>query len=161
MIRYALLCPEDHGFEAWFRDSEAFDQQSGTGQISCPTCGKAEVRKAVMAPAIRRSALKSGKPEVEPALVPSPPAPESQAPSAPITDEAFARVRDALREIHTKLKRDATDVGPAFPEQARAIHDGEAPPRAIYGTATQDEVKALVEDGVGIMPIPMLPDDRN
>ena len=66
-----------------------------------------------------------------------------------------------MREIHAKLKRDATDVGPAFPEQARAIHDGETAPRAIYGTATQDEVKALVEDGIGILPIPVLPDDRN
>ncbi len=70
-------------------------------------------------------------------------------------------MRAALREIHAKLKREATDVGPAFPEQARAIHEGDAPPRAIYGTATDDEVRELVEDGIGIMPIPALPDDRN
>lgn len=159
MIRYALQCPQDHGFEAWFRDSEAFDQQSEAGQISCPTCGQAEVRKAVMAPAVRRSPSKATTLEPTPVPVQAPSAPET--PPAPIVDETFARVRDALREIHAKLKRDATDVGPAFPQQARAIHDGEAAPRAIYGTATQDEVKALVEDGIGILPIPVLPDDRN
>ncbi len=159
MIRYALQCRQDHGFEAWFRDSEAFDQQSEAGQISCPTCGRAEVRKAVMAPAVRRSTTKASTPEPPSMPVPLPTAAEAL--PAPIVDETFARVRDVLREIHAKLKRDATDVGPAFPEQARAIHDGEAAPRAIYGTATQDEVKALVDDGIGILPIPVLPDDRN
>ncbi len=161
MIRYALQCSQDHSFEAWFRDSEAFDQQSEAGQVACPTCGKTEVRKAVMAPAVRRSASKRRAPEPTAPPILASSTPEAQTPPTPITDEAFARVRDALREIHTKLKRDATDVGPAFPEQARAIHDGEVPPRAIYGTATRDEVKALVEDGVGILPIPALPDDRN
>jgi hypothetical protein len=162
MIRYALLCSDDHAFEAWFRDSEAFDRQSEAGHVSCPACGKSEVRKALMAPAIRRTDTKRAAPETAPAEGPPPAAaPDVQTPPAPIADEAFARVREALREIHTKLKRDATDVGPAFPEQARAIHEGEAPPRAIYGTATDDEVRSLVEDGVGILPIPALPDDRN
>ena len=160
MIRYALLCPRDHGFEAWFPDSDAFDRQSEAGQVSCPACGAAEVRKAVMAPAVRRS---SGKRVAAPAPVEVPAAEPASAADvpAPIVDEGFARMRAALREIHAKLKRDAVDVGPAFPDQARRIHDGDAPPRAIYGTATDDEVRALVEDGVGILPIPVLPDDRN
>ncbi len=163
MIRYALLCARDHAFEAWFRDSEAFDLQSAAGQVSCPACGAAEVRKAVMAPAVRRSAEKriaSPAPAPE-APVPTPVPAPSPADAAPIADEGFARMRAALREIHAKLKRDAVDVGPAFPEQARAIHEGDAPPRAIYGTATDDEVRGLVEDGVAVMPIPALPDDRN
>ena len=79
----------------------------------------------------------------------------------PVTDEAFAAMRTVLREVHAKLKRDAVDVGSAFPDEARAIHDGDAPPRPIYGTATDDEVRSLVEDGVSILPIPALPDDRN
>ena len=162
MIRYALRCARDHAFEAWFRDSQAFDQQSEAGQVSCPACGASDVRKAVMAPAVRRSAQKRGgspapSPEASAAPVPVP----SSADAAPIADANFARMRAALREIHAKLKRDAVDVGPAFPEQARAIHDGDVPPRAIYGTATDDEVRGLIEDGVGIMPIPALPDDRN
>lgn len=155
MIRYALLCARDHAFEAWFPDSDAFDRQSEAGQVACPACGDGQVRKAVMAPAVRRSAGKR-------AVAPAPEAPAPAPPPAPaIGDEAFTRMRAALREMHAKLKRDAVDVGPAFPEQARAIHDGELPPRAIYGTATDDEVRGLVEDGVGIMPIPALPDDRN
>ena len=160
MIRYALLCPRDHGFEAWFRDSDAFDRQSETGQVSCPSCGAVEVRKAVMAPAVRRSSEKRVAAPVPVEAPAAEPAPAAGVP-APIVDEGFARMRAALREVHAKLKRDAVDVGPAFPDQARRIHDGDAPPRAIYGTATDDEVRSLVEDGVGILPIPSLPDDRN
>lgn len=151
MIRYALLCPHDHAFEAWFRDSDAFDRQSEAGQVCCPSCGQPEVRKAVMAPAVRRPTEKRSLP-VTPAAAPDP---------EPITDASFMRMRATLRELHAKLKRDAVDVGATFPEQARAIHDGAVPPRAIYGTATEDEVRELVDDGVGILPIPALPDDRN
>ena len=163
MIRYALLCPDDHAFEAWFRDSEAFDQQSGAGQVSCPTCGAGEIRKAVMAPAVRRSAgQRVAVPAPGDAASPAPaPAAAASPARPPIIDEAFAAMRTVLREVHAKLKRDAVDVGPAFPEEARAIHDGDAPPRPIYGTATDDEVRSLVEDGVSILPIPALPDDRN
>ena len=161
MIRYALLCRHDHAFEAWFRDSAAFDLQREAGQVACPACGDLAVRKAVMAPAVRRSgAQRVDAPAAAPA--PAAPAPASEAPApAPVADDGFRQLRAALRDMHAKLKRDAVDVGPAFPEQARAIHDGDAQPRAIYGTATDAEVRSLVEDGIGIMPIPALPDDRN
>ena len=159
MIRYALLCPSDHPFEAWFRDSAAFDLQRDAGQVSCPSCGDPMVRKAVMAPAVRRSSQKrvDGPAAPEPAA----PAADVAAPAPAVADEGFQRLRAALREMHAKLKRDAVDVGPAFPEQARAIHEGEAPQRAIYGTATDAQVRALVDDGIGVLPIPALPDDRN
>lgn len=158
MIRYALQCRRDHAFEAWFRDSLAYDRQRADGHVLCPVCGDGEVRKAVMAPAVRRSSKgRAAAPEV------TPPSPRpADAPTVPaVVDDPSFRIRSAIRELHARVKRDATDVGPAFPEQARAIHDGEAPPRAIYGTATNEEVRSLLDDGVGILPIPALPDDRN
>ena len=167
MIRYALLCRQDHAFEAWFRDSETFDVQNEAGQVGCPQCGTAEVRKAVMAPAIRRTsqAMKGAKVE-DGAVREAEPAPESgalpvttQVPAVP--DEASARMRASLRELHARIKSTAEDVGSAFPDEARRIHDGDEPARAIYGTATDTEVRSLIEDGVGILPIPALPDDRN
>ena len=158
MIRYALLCRHDHAFEAWFRDSEAYDRQRADGHVACPACGDVEVRKAVMAPAVRRPATPPGIGPVGAAPAPVPAAGAARRGAA---DDHAGKMRAAIRELHARMKRDATDVGPAFPEQARAIHDGEAPPRAIYGTATDDEVRSLLEDGVGILPIPAPPDDRN
>ena len=52
MIHYQLLCEHDHEFEAWFRDSTAYDEQAKRGEVQCPFCGSDNVRKAVMAPAL-------------------------------------------------------------------------------------------------------------
>ena len=158
MIRYALLCRHDHAFEAWFRDSETYDRQRAEGHVACPACGDADIRKAVMAPAVRRS---SGRPVALPDPAPAPPAEKEPSPAPLAEGDNAARMRAALRELHARIKRDATDVGPAFPDEARAIHDGVSPPRPIYGTATDAEVRSLIDDGVGILPIPILPDERN
>ncbi len=168
MIRYALLCRQDHAFEAWFRDSGAFDLQNEAGQVGCPQCGTSDVRKALMAPAIRRTPKQVKAQKIETGATretePTPP-PEGAVPEVPhqpaISDDAAAKMRASLRELHARIKSTAEDVGSAFPDQARRIHDGDEPARAIYGTATDNEVRSLIEDGVGILPIPALPDDRN
>ena len=167
MIRYALLCRQDHAFEAWFRDSETFDVQNEAGQVGCPKCGTADVRKALMAPAIRRTpkVIKGAKVEDGAARdvesTPSDGAVMTTEKAPAVSDEASARLRASLRELHARIRSTAEDVGSAFSDQARRIHDGEEPMRAIYGTATDSEVRSLIEDGVGVLPIPALPDDRN
>ena len=167
MIRYALLCRHDHAFEAWFRDSETFDVQNEAGQVGCPRCGSAEVRKALMAPSIRRTLRSAKGPDVEngAARVAEPTPSAGNTPLAAnipaVPDDVSAQMRASLRELHARLKATAEDVGSAFPDEARRIHDGEEPARAIYGTATDNEVRSLIEDGIGILPIPALPDDRN
>lgn len=158
MIRYSLACDDGHRFEAWFRDSQAFEDQNGNGLLACPQCGTWKVRKALMAPSVRRNAARPPAPSVASA---EPPAPQPETAIYPTGDEQFRKVRAALRELHAKVKENAENVGPAFPEEARKIHDGEAPARSIYGTATGEEVQSLVEDGIEIMPLPSLPDDRN
>ena len=167
MIRYALLCRHDHAFEAWFRDSETFDVQNEARQVGCPRCGSAEIRKALMAPSIRRTPKSAKGPDVENKVAPvAEPAPSGDAiplasniPAVP--DDVSAQMRASLRELHARLKATAENVGSDFPDEARRIHDGEEPARAIYGTATDNEVRSLIEDGIGILPIPALPEDRN
>ncbi|MEO1331817.1 MAG: DUF1178 family protein, partial [Pseudomonadota bacterium] len=51
-------------------------------------------------------------------------------------------------------------VGTSFATEARAIHDGEAPERAIYGEARADEAAKLVKDGVPVAPLPFIPDRK-
>lgn len=163
MIRYALLCDSEHAFEAWFRDSDAFDEQSRAGMVDCPACGSSAVRKALMAPAVRTVRAQG----------PAVPSPEKsateQAGTAPeqvvlppggLSDKA-RQMRALIRELHTKLRESADDVGSRFPEEARKIHDGESEPRAIYGSATGEQARALIEDGIAVMPLPTLPDERN
>ena len=167
MIRYALLCRYDHAFEAWFRDSGSFDVQNEARQVDCPRCGSAEIRKALMAPSVRRTPKSAKGPGVDGKVVPiAEPEPAggdiplaSNLPAVP--DDVSAQMRANLRELHARLKATAENVGSAFPDEARRIHDGEEPARAIYGTATDNEVRSLIEDGIGVLPIPALPEDRN
>jgi hypothetical protein len=156
MIRYALACEAGHEFESWFRDSAAYDEQRAQGFVACPFCGSDKVEKAIMAPRVART--DRAAPSL-PVAVPAAPASEATVPA--VVSEKDKMLRDLVRRVHAHLKENADYVGPAFAEEARRMHDGEAESRAIWGEATLEEAKALVEDGIEAMPIPALPDDRN
>ena len=140
MIRYALLCERDHGFEAWFSASADFDDQAGRGLIECPFCASRAVRKAIMAPAVHGTRDRPAAPA---------PAPEAQT----LFMEAMSKVREHVEE-HFDY------VGDAFAREARAIHEGESEDRGIYGEAKPEEVRALHEDGIRIAPLPPLATPR-
>lgn len=145
MIRYALQCAVGHGFETWFRDSAAFDEQAGRGLLVCPQCGSTAIEKQIMAPSI---AVKEEA---------APPTPRPLA----MMGEKDGRMRAMLRTFHRHLKENAQDVGAEFAEEARKIHYGETEERAIYGQASEDDARALHEEGIEVMAVPVLPDDRN
>lgn len=136
MIKYRLQCAHGHEFEAWFASSASYDFQAGAGQITCPECDSREVGKSVMAPNV---AVRSHLSE----------------------DDAPARYRNLVREVAKALAAGSEDVGDRFPEEARKIHYREVEQRAIRGTASQDEARALVEEGVEIIAIPRLPEETN
>lgn len=161
MIRYSLLCERDHAFDSWFRDSAAYDALERTGQVACPVCQSVKVRKALMTPSVV-AARKTGPVEApvrSTTPVPSPVPP----PSAPIAllDDRERKVRDMMRALHQEITTKADDVGRAFADEARRIHVGDAPARSIYGEATREQVASLLEDGVPLLPMPVLPDDHN
>jgi hypothetical protein len=167
MIKYSLVCDSAHGFESWFPDSASYDTQVKRGLVECPTCQSRQVSKAMMAPAVSTSRSKEARRESMQAAAEAEaaPAPAAAAVPAPqpvaLLDERQQAVRAMIRELHDKLTENSTDVGSSFPEEARRMHDGEAPQRSIHGQATFEEAKALVEEGIPVLPLPVLPDDRN
>ena len=141
MIRFALVCDRGHDFDAWFGSGDAYDGQIEARAVLCPSCGSAEVKKAPMAPAVKRSK--------------SPAPPESLGSSERKKTYAF------LKGLRAHLEKIAENVGPAFPEEARKMHYGETEARSIYGEASLEEAKALAEEGIPAVPLPPLPKDRN
>lgn len=135
MIRYALLCDQDHAFEAWFGSSDDYEDQAPRGLIECPVCLSKAVRKQVMAPAVAGTRKKGA----------SAPAPDA---------DRQAMVMEAMGRMRRHVEDNFDDVGDAFASEARAIHEGRSEDRGIYGQATPVEVKALVEDGVQVAPLP-------
>lgn len=141
MIRFSLICEKVHEFEGWFRSNDDFDMQKKRGFVDCPHCGSTKVEKALMAPAVSTS--------------------RKQEKMALAMGEQQRRVMVEMKAFAEKVKADADYVGDRFAEEARKIHFGETDARGIYGEATQEEAKALLEDGVEFMPLPTFPDDRN
>lgn len=160
MIRYTLVCDQGHEFESWFADSQAYDAQAAAGYVSCPQCGSLKVGKTIMAPALARK-TSDHRPAPPTAAVTEASDPSPAAPAAILSDEAAHHVRAVMRAVRQYVVQNSDDVGERFPAEARRIHSGEVEPRAIRGEARPEEVRALLEEGVDIMPVPSLSDDLN
>lgn len=139
MIRFTLKCPDGHAFESWFQSGDAFDALRKAGLVSCPQCGVTEVEKSLMAPMVGQAR------EAEPATL-------AAAKDSP--DEARTQ---ALARLRAEIEAKSDYVGMNFAAEARKMHAGEAPERAIYGEARPDEARKLIEDGVPVAPLPFMP----
>ena len=160
MIKYTLVCDKKHKFESWFADSAAFDKQAKRKLVACPVCDSVKVEKAIMAP---RVAAKKGRVPIE-MPAPAADAPATAAPaSAPVAmiSPIEQEFRAKLKELREQLVKNSDNVGEKFPEEARKMHYGETEHRSIYGVASPDEAKELIEEGIECHPLPALPDERN
>lgn len=157
MIHYQLRCGNGHPFDGWFASSQAFETQRDAGLAPCPVCGSQEVERALMAPAIARS--RPSEAATAPAAAERP----ADGPPAPVAlnDERAMALRAALRALHRAVVENGVDVGRRFPEEARRIHYGESEARGIYGEATAQEARELLDEGIEVLALPVLPDERN
>lgn len=161
MIRYNLRCERGHTFESWFQSSSAYETQEKRKLVNCPACGSAKVERAIMAPQI---VSKKGRNSAAPA--PAAPAevaaPEVASPgSTPLLMAQERELRAKIKELRDHIVKNADNVGERFPNEARKMHYGDIEHRPIYGEASPDEARALIDEGVEVSPLPVLPDDRN
>lgn len=139
MIHYALKCAEDHRFESWFQSASAFDKLAAAGMVTCSVCGSSDVTKAIMAPRVSSGAVKA------------PP------PAKPDLSQPASDAEKAISELRQHVEKNSSYVGKDFAKEARAMHEGEAPERAIHGEARGDEARKLIEEGIPVVPLPFLP----
>jgi hypothetical protein len=137
MIRYALSCDLGHAFEGWFSDAADYDGQVDRGLLGCPLCGSPRVDKQIMAPRVAGT--------------------KAQAASVEPTPQMGEMMMQALGQVGQYVEETFDDVGDTFAREARAIHEGAAENRGIYGQATPTEVRALTEDGIRVAPLPPAP----
>ena len=163
MIHYQLRCDSDHGFDGWFRDSQAFDTQARAGLLSCPVCGTDAVTRALMAPAVgkKRSAPEQVREQVreqvgEQVQVEGP-VPGKAAPTAVAGGGMPDAMRAMLQKMRAEVEARCDYVGPGFAAEARRIHKGESDARGIYGEATPEEAERLADDGITVAQIPWVP----
>jgi hypothetical protein len=164
MIKYQLICDQNHEFEGWFQASAAFDAQAESGLVRCPLCDSDQVKRALMTPNLaspkRRKAIEPPLAD----LAPKPANPRLAQQLAPPTDseqvQAFGAALAKLRQLQKKITKDCRDVGDNFAEEARKIHYGEAEADGIYGRTTHEEREALEDEGIDVLDMPWLPPDH-
>lgn len=144
MIQYALKCSNGHRFDSWFQSADAYDKLASANMVTCAVCGDVHVEKAIMTPRVRpaRSAQPATTETSEQSVGVATPPPE---------------LEKVLAELRRKVEESSDYVGKDFASEARKIHLGDAPERAIYGEAKPEEAKALIDDGVPVAPLPFMP----
>ena len=156
MIHYTLRCERGHAFESWFQSSSAYEAQEKRKLVNCPVCGSAKVERAIMAP---RIVSKRGREDAAPA--PAATTDVTAPASTPLMMAQERELRAKIKELRDHIVKNSDNVGERFPNEARKMHYGDIEHRPIYGEATPDEARSLIEEGVEVSPLPVLPDDRN
>ena len=132
-----LQCAQQHGFEGWFGSEEDFQDQLGRGLVECPLCGDASVTKLLSAPRLNLGSAREAAPSQEVVAAPD------------------KTMQAAWMKMVRHVMANTEDVGARFPEEARRIHYGESEERGIRGQASPDETQALIEEGIGVLPLPI------
>lgn len=144
MIRYSLKCSLGHEFDSWFQGADAFVALRDAGQLACPVCGTTGVDKSLMAPAVR-----PGRSAPAQAAEGTGPAPSLRDPQS--------ELEAAIAELRRQIEANSEYVGMNFVTEARRMHAGDAPERAIHGEARPEEARQMIEEGLPVAPLPFLP----
>ena len=175
MIKYTLVCEASHSFEGWFRNSGDFEAQCDRNLVVCPICGATDVKKALMAPAVSTSRKREAiAPVANPERDAIPAAPEATGdasqpvettpmqPTALLPENLRQKeIVEALRLVRARIVENSENVGSNFASEARKIHYGETKERSIYGETSLQDAEELLEEGISVLPLPELPEDKN
>lgn len=143
MVIYDLICDSSHTFEGWFSNAEDFNRQLDAGMINCPFCESELISKKVAAPKLHRKSNSAN--------------PKQEVIAGNGSAQAYTQLQEMLGKVHKFVEKNFEDVGNRFAEEALSIHRGEKEEENIRGTATQDELKELAEEGVSAVPLPPKP----
>ena len=135
-----LQCRQAHAFEGWFASEDDYQAQLARGLLECPLCGASEVTRMPSAPRLNFGAA-------------APQAPAAQ--KQEVVAAPNAQLQAAWMQLVRQVMANTEDVGEKFAEEARKIHYGETEERGIRGQASAEETRALLEEGISVLPLPL------
>ncbi len=119
-------------FEGWFENSSEFEKQRKEKIINCPSCNSSSIKKSVMAPNVSKKSNSQNK-----------------------------KIKKTIATNITKFKKTIEEnfdyVGEKFTEEAKKIKYGETKDRAIYGEASLEQTKELIDEDINVVPLPFSP----
>ena len=147
-----LQCRQGHVFEGWFASEEDFQSQKQRALVQCPLCADDQIEKRLSAPRLN---LGARAPAAATDAATTSAVTDRSAPANPSSGAADTALQAAWLHLARKIVAHTEDVGDRFAEEARRIHHGEVPERAIRGQATADEAVQLREEGIAVVPVPL------
>jgi len=137
MIVFNLICSEcNFSFEGWFDNTSAFHSQKRRKLINCPNCENPNIKKALVAPNVGKKSnskiIKNKK-----------------------------TLTNSIKKIKKIVEENYDYVGDNFTEEAKKIKYGETNERPIYGEATIEQTKELIEEDIKITPLPFQSNKKN
>tara|TARA_B100001057_G_scaffold435530_1_gene465905 strand:- start:125 stop:538 length:414 start_codon:yes stop_codon:yes gene_type:complete len=130
MIVFNLNCFDcDFSFEGWFENTKDYNKQIKKGFLSCPSCNSIKIKKGLSAPNVaKKSNTKISK-----------------------RNKSIASNVEKLKKI---IEKEFDYVGDKFTEEAKKIKYGEVKKRAIYGEASIEQTKELIDEEIDVLPLP-------
>ena len=137
MIVFNLICSEcKYPFEGWFDDTKSFNSQKKRKLINCPNCDSSNISKTLVAPNVSKKSNSK-------------------------TTKYKKTLASNINKIKKIVEKNFDYVGDNFFEEAKKIKYGETKDRPIYGEATVEETKELIEEEINITPLPFQSNKKN
>jgi len=146
MIKYALICDKQHEFDGWFDSISGFETQCETGALSCPICAGTKVQRGIMAPSVPTKSNSKLGPDEPDGL------------GTGVAKLEPEKILQMMQKIGRHVEQTHDYVGDKFADEARAIYYGQTEQRDIYGETSLTQAEELIEEGVGVMPLALVPD---
>ena len=140
MIKYNLICNNNHEFESWFSDSEEFNRLNKKKLLECIYCSSNKIKKSIMAPMVSGTKLSEE--------------------SVNILDRKLLKEKKELLKLRKHIEKNFEFVGDKLSEKIRDIYYDKKTKKSIYGTATPEERKELAEEGIDLLSIPWISKDN-
>ena len=143
MIKDSLICKGCNlTFESWFASSKEYEKLKKKNFLNCHSCNSIKIEKNLMAPSLINNKTSNAKYDKQ--------------------LKKFNRVRKRISEYQKFIKNNFEYVGDNFAYKARAIHyNKKKQEKGIYGTASQQDLKELKEEGIDAQMIPWVEDKKN
>ena len=133
MIVFSLECKLcGVSFEGWFQNSSDFEKQKKQKILNCPSCNSSTIKKKIMAPNVSKKSNSQNQ-------------------------KIKKSIATKISKLKKTIEKNFDYVGEQFTEEAKKIKYGEAKDRPIYGEATIEQTKELIDEEINVEPLPFAP----
>jgi len=142
MIKYKLICKDcSISFDSWFASSNEFEKLKKRNILNCHNCNSLKIEKTLMAPKLINTSINEVSIK---------------------NNHKLKEINKKMREYQNFIKKNFKYVGTNFAYEARSIHyNNKKTDKGIFGTASNNELKELREEGIDAEVLPWIDNKNN